>query len=97
MTSTWWLTNSADNIVGTSGADKIGGTNSAAGVQFSAAGVQFSAADSIDGGAGEDTLVLDLNANYNGGATIKNVEILQVTIDEGTGGAAAFDTNVPAP
>ena len=80
------LTNSADNIVGTAGNDKIGGTNSAA-------GVQFSAADTIDGGAGEDTLVLDLNANYNGGATIKNVEILQVTIDEGTGGAAAFDAN----
>jgi len=79
------LTEAADNIKGTAGDDRIGGTNSAA-------SVQFSAADMIDGGKGKDELVLSLNANYGGGAVIKNVEVLTLTGDnnDSGGGATAF-------
>lgn len=79
---TFTLTASADNIVGTAGNDTIGGVN--------AAGVapQFTLVDVIDGGAGTDTLKLQLNAAYTGGATIKNVEKLQVSL-----GGANFSAN----
>lgn len=72
----------ADNIVGTSGDDLVTGVNNA---QVTT----FSAVDSIDGGAGFDTLKLELNNNYAGGAAIKNIEKLSLTM---TGGGS-FDTN----
>ena len=41
---------------------------------------QFTLVDTIDGGAGFDTVKLQLNGAYTGGATIKNVEKLQVSL-----------------
>lgn len=80
---TFTLTANADNIVGTSGDDLVTGVNNA---QVTT----FSAVDSIDGGAGFDTLKLELNAAYNGGAAIKNIEKLELTTTN-TGGV--FNTN----
>lgn len=79
---TFTLTTNADNIVGTSGDDLVTGVNNG---QVTT----FSAVDSIDGGAGVDTLKLELNANYAGGAAIKNIEKLSLTMTAG----GAFDTN----
>lgn len=73
---TFTLTANADKIVGTTGDDTISGVNN--GQQ-----TVFSAVDSIDGGAGVDTLKLELAGNYTGGATIKNVEKLSVTATAG--------------
>lgn len=85
--STFTLTTSADNIVGTGGNDTIGGSNDAT-------ATQFSAVDSIDGGGGIDTLKLQLNGNYVGGATIKNIEKIQLTATAGVNFEAAGITGL---
>jgi len=54
----------------------------------------FNSSDIIDGGAGVDTLILNLVGNYNGGARVKNVETLQLGVNAAI--AAAFDYNVNA-
>lgn len=67
------LTASSDNVMGTSGDDSIAGVNNAT------AGAQFTATDTVDGGAGLDTLKLELNASYGGGATVRNIEQISIT------------------
>lgn len=90
--TTFTLTTGADNITGTSGNDTIGGINSAT-------ATTFNAVDKIDGGAGTDTLSLDLNAAYAGGATVANVEVLNLTnagatfIASGFTGLTDFNVN----
>jgi len=79
---TYALTAGADNIVGTISNDTIAGSNNVT-------VTQFSAVDTIDGAAGIDTLKVDLNASYTGGAVIKNVEKIQVTATA----AANFEAN----
>ncbi len=66
------LTAGSDSLTGTAGNDSFAGVNNAA-------GTQFTAVDSINGGAGTDTLRLELNASYAGGATITNVEQISIT------------------
>lgn len=51
----------------------------------------FNSSDILDGGAGTDSLILNLVGNYNGGARVKAIENLVL----GTNiGAVAFDFNV---
>lgn len=51
----------------------------------------FNSSDILDGAAGNDSLILNLVGNYNGGARVKNIENLVL----GTNiGAVAFDYNV---
>lgn len=66
------LTANSDNFAGGAGNDTITGINNAT-------VTNFNTTDSIDGGAGVDTLKLELNAAYAGGATIKNVEVINLT------------------
>ena len=87
------LTTGQDVRTGTSGADFFRG------VAGNALGNQdqttLNSSDILDGGFGEDTLILNLtgNGNYQGGARIKNIETLKL----GTNlGAATFDYNVNA-
>ena len=54
----------------------------------------LNSSDVLDGGAGSDTLVLILNGNYGGGATIKNIETLQIGSNTQPVGGVAFDYNV---
>jgi len=77
------LTTGLDTVAGTSGNDTInGGTLNT-----------FSAFDSIDGGAGTDTLtVLTDAATLPGGVTVKNVENINVN----TSVAGAFTANASA-
>lgn len=84
------LTTAQDILSGTEGANTIRGVAGAAiGTQDQ---TTLNSSDIIDGKGGEDTLAVLLNGNYGGGATIKNVETLQI----GTNNAAAvqFDYNV---
>jgi hypothetical protein len=86
---TFALTLGQDIIVGTAGNDTINvnSYNPATG----ATGVtNLTSIDSIDGGAGKDTLNLDQTGGTNSvsGATIKNVEIINLT------GAATADASV---
>ncbi len=87
----WWLTAGADPVAGTSGNDTINAlTVNAAG----AAATTLSAFDSIDGGAGADTLNI-YNDNTNNtslptSATVKNVETINIFNDGGT-----FHTGTP--
>jgi Ca2+-binding RTX toxin-like protein len=75
---TFTLTTGTDNVVGTSGGDTIDGQLNASGSQT------YSAADAIDGGAGEDTLVIRVGAGTYVPNTLKNVETVSV---EATGAA----------
>lgn len=86
------LTAGQDVRTGTSGADFFRGV---AGVQVGNQDqTTLNSSDILDGGAGQDTLILNLTgANYIGGARIKNIETLQI----GTNlGLANFDYNVNA-
>lgn len=89
MGQTATLTVNQDIINGTSGNDVIRG------VAGKGIGNQdqttLNSSDIIDGGAGDDSLVLLLNGPYGGGATIKNVETLQIGTNSP---AVTFDYNV---
>ncbi len=93
------LTTGQDSITGSDAADIIRGVAGAAvGAQDQ---TTLNSSDVIDGGKGEDTLVVNLTGNYGGGATIKNVETLQLGTNViGTPGGAnvpvVFDYNVNA-
>lgn len=54
----------------------------------------FNSSDILDGGAGTDSLILNLVGNYNGGARVKNIEILK--LGQNVGGNIQFDYNVNA-
>lgn len=77
--TTFTLTGAQDVIVGTAFNDTINVTNYNPANGSSA--TNLSAIDSIDGGAGKDTLNLDLTGGVNQiiGANIKNVEIINLT------------------
>jgi len=83
---TFTLTTGADNVVGTADNDTITASNPA-----TAANATFTVGDSINGGAGTDTLnIIDANA-FAGipvGASVANVENINVT----AGGAITIDT-----
>lgn len=87
---TFTLTTNQDIFTGGAGTDVIRG------VAGQAVGAQdqttLNSSDILDGGAGDDTLVVNMTGGqYLGGATIKNIETLQV----GTNlAASAFDMNV---
>jgi hypothetical protein len=88
---TFTLTPGTDRFNGTAGADILRG------VAGTPVGVQdqttLNSSDVLDGADGDDTLVVLLNGDYGGGATIKNIETLQL----GTNNAAVeFDYNVNA-
>lgn len=88
---TFTLTTAQDTPVGSDAADIFRGV---AGVGVGQQDqTTLNSSDIIDGGKGEDTLVVLLNGNYGGGATIKNVETLQLGTNAA---AAAFDYNVNA-
>lgn len=89
---TYTLTANQDIFTGGSGTDIIRG------VAGQAVGNQdqttLNSSDILDGGAGEDKLVVNMTgANYIGGATIKNIETLQIGSNIA---AATFDYNVNA-
>lgn len=84
------LTTGADTFNGNAGADILRGVAGAAIGQQDQ--TTLNSSDVLDGAAGEDKLVVLLNGNYGGGATIKNIETLQ--IGQNVGGATAFDYNV---
>ena len=88
------LTANQDVRTGTSGADFFRGV---AGTQV---GLQdqttLNSSDILDGGLGQDTLVLLLNGTYGGGARIKNIETLQLGTNNTGAIAAIFDYNVNA-
>ena len=54
----------------------------------------LNSSDFLDGGTASDTLVLLLNGNYGGGATIKNIETLQIGSNTIQAGGVNFDYNV---
>lgn len=85
---TFTLTAGQDVIVGTAGNDVITATNF--NPSTGATGVNnLSSIDSIDGGAGKDTLNLDMTGGVNSSVgSIKNVEIINLT------GAASVDASV---
>src|SRR5690606_24061849 len=87
---TFNLTTGADNIVGTTGDDTI---IAAAVNQLGEPATTLQAFDSIDGGAGRDTL--NIYANGTGGGfnvkqvgTVKNVEVINIHNAEGQFAAA---------
>ena len=85
---TFALTAGLDNFAGTSGNDTFNAFNFNA--TTGAATTTLSAFDIIDGGAGTDTLNLDLTGGNNTvTGTIRNVEIINVT-----GSSAAVDASV---
>lgn len=84
------LTTTQDVLSGTEGANTIRGVAGAAIGQQDQSTLNSS--DIIDGKGGDDTLIVLLNNNYGGGATIKNVETLQIGTNNV--GAVAFDYNV---
>jgi hypothetical protein len=87
---TFALTAGLDNIAGTSGNDTINAYNFNA--STGAATTTLSTFDVIDGGAGVDTLNLDLtNGNNTVTGTIRNVEIINVT---GNAAAGSVDASV---
>lgn len=87
---TFTLTTGQDVFNGTDGNDLVRGV---AGQQMGNQDqTTLNSSDILKGGAGADTLILLLNGNYGGGATIRDFETLQL----GTNNAAAvnFDYNV---
>jgi hypothetical protein len=54
----------------------------------------LNSSDILDGGNGADIMAVLLNGNYGGGATIKNIETLQIGSNQQA--AVAFDYNVNA-
>lgn len=86
------LTVGQDVLTGTSGNDFFRGV---AGQPIGAQEqTTFNSSDILDGGAGQDTLILNLVGSYNGGARVKNIETLKLGINAAV--TAAFDYNVNA-
>ncbi|QDG74945.1 calcium-binding protein [Labrenzia sp. PHM005] len=84
--STFTLTTDIDNLTGTSGDDVFNGVNGTTDT--------FTLPDTIDGGAGNDTLSLIIDTGGTvPGATVTNIETLQVrnTVALDTGGNGAID------
>lgn len=87
------LTTAQDSITGSDAADIIRGVAGAAvGAQDQ---TTLNSSDVLDGGKGEDALVVNMTGGgaYQGGATIKNIETLQIGSNLA---AATFDYNVNA-
>lgn len=96
----WWLTAGADTIVGGAASDVINALTVKA---DGTSATTLSAFDSIDGGAGKDTLNIysDVTNSYNttlNGATVKNVETINIfnsnnafTTDAAVVDASKFD------
>lgn len=86
---TYTLTVNADNFVGTAGNDTIN-------AGLTGAGATIQPIDSIDGGAGIDTLntTASTNGDILGGALVKNVENINVRVTSGT--AATLDASSAA-
>ncbi|MFI3135506.1 MAG: hypothetical protein QX192_09870, partial [Methylococcales bacterium] len=74
--STFTLTTGTDNKVGTSGDDAFDGSLGGA----SGSTVTFSSFDTIDGGAGNDTLYATVNGGSTTTATTKNLETLSFSV-----------------
>lgn len=71
------LTTNIDNVKGGDGTDLIIGSSTT-----------FQPSDVVDGGAGKDTLQLQLNGgSYGDGAIVRNVEVLDLRALAGEGGA----------
>jgi len=98
---TFTLTPETDRFNGTAGTDILRA------VAGKAANAQdqttLNSSDVLDGAGGDDTLALLLNGNYGGGATIKNIETLQigtntvpVVDNKGVIRSPVFDYNVNA-
>lgn len=89
------LTTGQDVRTGTSGADFFRGV---AGTSVNNQDqTTLNSSDILDGGLGQDTLVLLLNGLYGGGARIKGIETLQLgTNNTGLAAPAIFDYNVNA-
>lgn len=90
--STFTLTTGADVVTGTSGNDVIAGVRAATAV---AATDTLGATDSIDGGAGSDTLTVTssaANTDATGGALISNVETINLR-QTGAGVDLALDAS----
>lgn len=90
------LTQGLDNIVGTSANDTINAMafNSVTGMDVTT----LNSVDSIDGGAGTDTLNIEVKGAtpYNGTlqGTIKNVEIININNTDNTGAVAVVDATL---
>lgn len=87
------LTNAQDTFNGNAGADILRAVAGAAvGAQDQ---TTLNSSDVLDGAAGEDSLVVNMTGfgTYQGGATIKNIETLQIGSNLA---AAQFDYNVNA-
>ncbi len=85
------LTTAQDVLTGTTGNDffrAVAGTPNGQQDQTT-----LNSSDIIDGGAGADTLIVNLNNSYGSGARIKNIETLQIGTNQA---AVAFDYNVNA-
>jgi len=92
---TFALTAGLDNFAGSNGNDTFNAFNFNA--TTGAAATTLSAFDIIDGGAGNDTLNLDLTGGNNSvTGTIRNIETINVTGNAGTVDASVFQgaTNV---
>lgn len=91
------LTTAQDVLTGTTGNDffrAVAGTPNGQQDQTT-----LNSSDIIDGGAGADTLIVNLNNSYGSGARIKNIETLQIGTNLQIGpnqAAVAFDYNVNA-
>ncbi|HCF19589.1 MAG TPA: hypothetical protein DEV96_16475, partial [Rhodospirillum rubrum] len=93
---TFILTTAQDPFTGTSGADVIRGVAGApVGAQDQ---TTLNSSDVLDGAGGDDRLVINLTGNYGGGATIKNIETLQLgtNVNAANGAGVTFDYNVNA-
>ena len=86
------LTTAQDVLTGTNSGDFF---RAVAGVQVGSQDqTTLNSSDIIDGGAGADSLIVNMTgAAYNGGARIKNVETLKIGTNQP---AATFDYNVNA-
>lgn len=97
-------TTASQDITLTTGQDTVPGGNGNdffRGVAGTTIGTQdqstLNSSDVLDGREGQDKLVVLLNGPYGGGATIKNIETLQIgtnTIPAAAAAAIAFDYNV---
>ncbi|AFL73903.1 beta strand repeat-containing protein [Thiocystis violascens] len=90
---TFTLTTNQDIFNGGANADIIRGV---AGVQVGQQDqTTLNSSDILDGGAGDDSLVVNMTGpQYLGGATVKNIETLQIGTNLANDALTAFDMNV---